>query len=252
MQKRTAPLNIRFLFLEGCPGAARALQRLEEVLHQEGLAVPVERIEVTNPETAEREGFLGSPTIQVNGLDIEIERRGESPCFGCRIYPGDEADEGVPPEKMIRDAIRRALAPPLRLLFLCTGNSCRSQMAEGWTRRLRGDLIEPYSAGVKAGRLDPLAVEVMKEAAVDISGQRSKQVGEVLDVPFDYVITLCDHARETCPLFPGNVKVLHRGFDDPPELARTAASRDEALKHYRRVRDEIRAFVETLPEALGE
>jgi len=139
--------------------------------------------------------------------------------------------------------------PKLKVLFLCTGNSCRSQMAEGWARSLKRDVIEPYSAGVATHGLNPNAVKVMAEAGVDISGQRSKHVDE-LERDFDYVITVCDHARETCPVFPGSTKQIHRSFDDPPYLAQHAASEDEALSHYRRVRDEIRAFVESLPDAL--
>lgn len=138
----------------------------------------------------------------------------------------------------------------IRVLFLCTGNSCRSQMAEGWARRLKGDLLEAYSAGVETHGLNPRAVQVMAEAGVDISGHRSKALDALKDVDFDYVVTVCDHARETCPWFPGRAKVVHAGFDDPPRLALDAASEEEALAHYRRVRDEIRAYVETLPEAL--
>ncbi len=138
----------------------------------------------------------------------------------------------------------------LNLLFLCTGNSCRSQMAEGWTRHLKGDVIEAYSAGIETHGLNPHAVKVMAEVGVDISGQRSKHVGEVMHIPFDYVITVCGHAQEKCPVFPGRAVVVHHGFDDPPKLAANATTEEESLAHYRRVRDEIRAYVETLPEAL--
>ena len=139
----------------------------------------------------------------------------------------------------------------MKLLFLCTGNSCRSQMAEGWARALKGDVIEAYSAGIETHGLNPLAVKVMAEVGVDISGQRSKTVEAVKDVPFDYVVTVCGHANETCPMWlSGKAKVVHVGFDDPPALARTAKSEKEALGHFRRLRDEIRAFVETLPGAL--
>jgi len=138
----------------------------------------------------------------------------------------------------------------IKLLFLCTGNSCRSQMAEGWTRRLKGDKIEVYSAGVESHGLNQNAVKVMNEIGLDISGHYSKLVNDLLDIPFDYVVTVCDHAAETCPIFPGNAKVIHRGFDDPPALAKNARTDEEALGHYRRVRDEIKAFVETLPESL--
>jgi arsenate reductase (thioredoxin) len=139
----------------------------------------------------------------------------------------------------------------LKILFLCTGNSCRSQMAEGWTRALKADLIDPYSAGIETHGLNPSAVKVMAEAGVDISRHQSKTAAELQDVPFDYVITLCGHAHETCPAWLGSkAKVVHVGFDDPPQLARSARNQDEALNHYRRVRDEIAAFVRTLPDAL--
>jgi arsenate reductase (thioredoxin) len=138
----------------------------------------------------------------------------------------------------------------LKVLFLCTGNACRSQMAEGWARRLKGDVIEAYSAGIAPHGLDPRAVAVMAEVGVDISGHRSKHLDEVKDVPFDYVVTVCEHAHESCPLFPGKTKVVHVGFDDPPRLAGQAKDEHEALGHYRRVRDEIRRFVESLPDGL--
>lgn len=140
----------------------------------------------------------------------------------------------------------------MKILFLCTGNSCRSQMAEGWVRALKGDMIEAYSAGIEAHGLNPKAVQVMAEAGVDISGHRSKKVQEVMDIDFDYVVTVCGHAHETCPVFPGKAKLVHAGFDDPPALARDAKTEEEALGHYRRVRDEIKAFVEQLPDALTE
>jgi arsenate reductase len=139
---------------------------------------------------------------------------------------------------------------PVKILFLCTGNSCRSQMAEGWARHLKSDVIEAYSAGIEVHGMNPRALKVMAEAGVDISGHRSKHVDELKDVPFDYVVTVCDHARESCPLFLGKAKVVHVGFDDPPHLARGAKTEEEALGPYRRVRDEIRAFVETLPDSL--
>jgi arsenate reductase len=142
------------------------------------------------------------------------------------------------------------MSDKLKILFLCTGNSCRSQMAEGWARRLKSDTIEAYSAGIETHGLNPNAVKVMAEAGVDVSGQRSKNVAELMDVPFDYVVTVCGNANETCPMFPGKAKVIHVGFDDPPRLARDARTDEEALDHYRRVRDEIRAFIETLPQSL--
>lgn len=136
----------------------------------------------------------------------------------------------------------------MKVLFLCTGNSCRSQMAEGWVRHLHGEVIEAYSAGIEKHGMNPLAVKVMAEAGVDISGQRSKVIAELPVQQFAWVITLCDHASETCPYFPG--RNIHKGFADPPKLAENAKSAEEALQHYRRVRDDIRAFIETLPALL--
>ena len=144
-----------------------------------------------------------------------------------------------------------AAAPDLPLvLILCTGNSCRSQMAEGWARALKGDVIEPYSAGIETHGLNPNAVQVMAEAGVDISTHKSKHVDDLKDVAFDFVVTVCGHANENCPLFPRKAKIVHVGFDDPPKLAKNSASQEEALGHYRRVRDEIRHFVERLPGSL--
>ena len=138
----------------------------------------------------------------------------------------------------------------MRVLFLCTGNSCRSQMAEGWTRHLKSDVIESYSAGVEPRELDPRAIRVMAEVGVDVSGHRSKHVDEVRNIPFDYVVTVCDDARERCPFFPGKASIVHVAFDDPPQLTKNAKNEQEALDHYRRVRDEIRTFVEGLPANL--
>jgi len=140
----------------------------------------------------------------------------------------------------------------LKVLFLCTGNACRSQMSEGWARHLKGDLIEACSAGVAPHGVDPRAVRVMAEAGVDISGHTSKHVDDLSGVRFDYVVTVCDNAAESCPIFPGKAKKLHHSFQDPPRLAREASSEEEAMSHYRRVRDEIRAFIETLPDALSQ
>lgn len=144
------------------------------------------------------------------------------------------------------------MANKLKVLFLCTGNSCRSQMAEGWARHLKGDCVEPYSAGIETHGLNPNAVKVMAEAGVDISGHHSKHLGELKDIKFDYVVTVCDSAHESCPMFPGKTKVIHVGFDDPPRLAKEAKNEEEALNIYRRVRDEIKALVEKLPQYLEE
>lgn len=137
-----------------------------------------------------------------------------------------------------------------KILFLCTGNSCRSQMAEGLTRALKGDYFESFSAGVIAKGVDPRAVRAMAEIGVDISNQSSKRLDSLAEDDFDIVVTVCGRARESCPVFPGRTKTIHRGFDDPPELAAAAVDEEEAMGHYRRVRDEIRAFVEDMPQSL--
>lgn len=144
-------------------------------------------------------------------------------------------------------------ADRIRILFLCTGNSCRSQMAEGFARALRGTLVDAYSAGTDPHGLNPLAVRAMAEAGIDISGHASRRPEEVraaIGADFDVVVTVCGAAHESCPVFPG-ARVIHVGFDDPPRLARGTANDDEAMPHYRRVRDEIRAFIETIPASLA-
>ena len=144
----------------------------------------------------------------------------------------------------------------LKILFLCTGNSCRSQMAEGWVKKLKDDLIDVYSAGVETHGLNPDAVKVMAEAGVDISNHRSKLIDEFKDTELDAVITVCGHAHETCPYFPPRCKVIHVGFDDPPKLAEEIAkqgeSKEKQLDCFQKVRDEIKAFVEKMPQNIFE
>jgi arsenate reductase len=123
-----------------------------------------------------------------------------------------------------------------RVLFLCTGNSCRSQMAEGALREVAGDRFEAASAGTTPTQINPMAVRVMAEIGIDISEQRSKSVVEMMGEQFDYVVTVCDHAREACPVFPGRATKLHWSFDDP---ASAEGSEEERLEVFRRVRDEI-------------
>jgi arsenate reductase len=123
-------------------------------------------------------------------------------------------------------------------------------MAEGLARALKSETIEPYSAGILKHTLDPRAVRVMQEIGIDISKQYSKTIDELKGIKFDYVVTLCGHAHETCPYFPG--KVIHRGFPDPPSMAVKAKSEEEALNFYREVRDKIKEFVLSLPESLEE
>jgi arsenate reductase len=138
----------------------------------------------------------------------------------------------------------------LKVLFLCTGNSCRSQLAEGWARALKGDCIEAYSAGTEKHGMNPYALQVMAEAGVDISQQYSKTSADLGSVEFDCVVTVCGQADENCPVFPGKTRVVHVGFEDPPKLTKHLPDGEEKLAVYRRVRDQIRAFIETLPEGL--
>lgn len=134
----------------------------------------------------------------------------------------------------------------MKVLFLCTGNSCRSQMAEGWAKKHHPDAMEVYSAGINPGKVDPRAIKVMAEVGIDLSGHLSKHVSEFKDIAFDLVVTVCDNARESCPVWLGKARKLHKSFEDPPFLAKGAKTEEEALVHYRRVRDEIKEFVSGL------
>jgi len=137
----------------------------------------------------------------------------------------------------------------IKVLFLCTGNSCRSQIAEGWARHFKSDVIEAYSAGVAPGGINTRAINVMAEIGVDISRQTPKHVDNLLGIDFDYAVTLCDDAREHCPVFAGEAKLIHRAFKDPSFMT---GSEEEIMAAFRKLRDEIRAFVEKMPEGLGK
>jgi arsenate reductase len=144
----------------------------------------------------------------------------------------------------------------IKILYLCTGNSCRSQMAEGWTRHLKSNQIEAFSAGIETHGLNPHMIKVMDEAGVDVSNQKSENIRDFAEHDLDVVITVCGHAHETCPVFPANCKVVHTGFPDPPkmakELAEKGATEEEQLYCYRSVRDKIKEYILTLPESLIE
>lgn len=137
----------------------------------------------------------------------------------------------------------------IKILFLCTGNSCRSQMAEGWAEKLKADSIEAYSAGIKPIGVSSRAVKVMAEAGVDISNHKSKSIEELGIDHFDYVITLCDNARQSCPVFPGKAKIIHKPFKDPYF---SQGSEENILHTFREVRDQIREYVKTLPESMKQ
>jgi len=139
----------------------------------------------------------------------------------------------------------------MNILFLCTGNSCRSQMAEGWARSIGPSEHVYVSAGIERHGMNKYAIQVMQEAGVDISGHYSKTLDDLADIEFDVVVTVCGHANETCPVFPGQTRIVHVGFDDPPKLAQSESTDEGRVVHYRRVRDEIRAFIENMDERLA-
>ena len=142
------------------------------------------------------------------------------------------------------------MANKQNILFLCTGNSCRSQMAEALCRDLKGDIYEVYSAGTERHGLNPRAVKVLAESGLDIRSHSSKTLEDLGEIEFDQVVTVCANADQSCPTFSGNAIITHVGFDDPPTLAQNTQSEEQALYHFRRVRDEIRDFVMTLPQGL--
>jgi len=162
----------------------------------------------------------------------------------------DSCPSPVSTDRKVGSVNQKANLP--KVLFLCTGNSCRSQMAEGWARYLLSGVLTPYSAGTQPHVLDPLAVRVMSEAGVDISSHKSKGLFALKGYTFDLVVTVCDSAAETCPIFHEATTVIHQSFQDPPRLAVGMTDQEQILDCYRRVRDEIRAFVETLPLKLKE
>ncbi len=133
-----------------------------------------------------------------------------------------------------------------RILFLCTGNSCRSQMAEGFGKKYLSDRFNVYSAGIEKHGLNEFAVSVMKEIGIDISGQTSTKLDDLDEKEFEYVVTVCGDADRNCPFFPAKTKRIHKGFDDPPKLAADSKTREEKLVHYRRIRDEIKAYILSL------
>lgn len=139
------------------------------------------------------------------------------------------------------------MAAKIKVLFLCTGNSCRSQMAEGWARHLKGDVIEAFSAGVNPVRVSRRAVQVMAEAGVDISNHRSKHVDELSGLDFDYVVTVCDNAKEHCPIFPKKCRMVHKSFEDPTWATGTD---EQVMDAFRKTRDQIKTFIQTMPQSL--
>lgn len=222
--------RIEVLVFEGCPNAERALEIARRVAGGLAPGATVERVEVDTPEQATAIGFLGSPSIRVNGVDVE-GRRAAPGTLGCRIY---EDGVGVPPEWMVEAAVLRALEPR-DILFLCVANSARSQMAEGIARSLAPAGVRVSSAGSEPAAVKPEAIAVLREIGIDISHHQSKSIAALPNAgTVDAVITLC--AEEVCPLFLRRVPQVHWAFPDP---AAAPGGAQERLAAFRAVRDEL-------------
>jgi arsenate reductase len=228
-------MRIEVLVFEGCPHAGAAMALVRDVAARLVPGAGVDRIDVDTPERAEALGFLGSPSVRVNGEDIE-RRSTSQGTLCCRTYSGG----GVPPEWMVEAAIVRALKPE-GILFLCVANSARSQMAEGIARSLAPEHVRVWSAGSRPTSVRPEALAVLREIGIDISGHRSKAVSEIPLDGVDTVITLC--AEEECPIFAGKANRLHWSLPDP---AAHQGSEAERLAAFRRTRDDLRRRIAAL------
>jgi arsenate reductase len=228
-------MRVEVLVFEGCPHAGAAIALVRDVVARLVPGTGVERIDVDTPEEAAALGFLGSPSVRVNGEDLE-RRSTNQGALCCRTYAG----EGVPPEWMVEAAILRALKPE-GILFLCVANSARSQMAEGIARSLAPAHVRIWSAGSHPTRVRPEAVAVLREIGIDISEYRSKSVSEIPLDGIDAVITLC--AEEECPIFASKARRLHWGLPDPGAFQ---GSEEDRLSVFRRTRDELRRRIAAL------
>ena len=238
---RDSTVIVEVLVFDGCPHAESAMELARGVAERLGPGSSVTPIDVDGDEKAAALGFLGSPSIRVNGEDVE----GRATTLGsrcCRTYAGGS---GLPPEWLVEAAVLRAL-PPRGILFLCVANSARSQMAEGIARVLLPAEMKVWSAGSRPTRVRPEAIAVLREVGIDISGHRSKAVAEVPAAEVDTVITLC--GEEECPVFLSNVRRLHWGLPDPA-VAAPGASPDDVLAGFRAVRDELRLRIGRLRES---
>ena len=223
-------VHVEVLVFDGCPHAAAAIQLARDVASRLDPGISVERVEVDTLERAAELGFLGSPSLRVNGFDIE----GKTASAGrlcCRTY---EDGSGVPPEWLLEAVVLRALAPR-GVLFLCVANSARSQLAEGIARSLAPAGVRVWSAGSQPTRVRPEAIAALDEIGIDISAHRSKSVSEIPAGQVDTVITLC--GEEECPVFFGRARRLHWGLPDPAGVGGSDAERADA---FRRTRDELR------------
>jgi len=239
---RDAALQIELLFFEGCPHAGPARTLLREVTARLCPSARIREVNVESPAQAAEVGFLGSPSIRVDGRDVEGLPPPAAPGLSCRVY----GDSGVPPRWMAEAAVLRALEPQ-SYLFLCVANSARSQMAEGIARSLAPAGVRVASAGSAPTRVRPEAVAVLAELGIDISGHRSRSVEDVDPDEVEAVITLC--AEEVCPAFLGRALRAHWGLPDPASAGGDDAAR---LAAFRRVRDELRRRLSLLLGADGQ
>ena len=228
--------RVELLFFEGCPHAAPARELIDEVIAALAPGTVVVPVHVETEDDARREGFLGSPSVRIDGRDLEA-RVATEPALSCRVYEGGG---GVPPRWLVEAGLVRALAPR-GLLFLCVANSARSQMAEGLARHLLGPGVRVQSAGSTPSRVNPFAIEVMREIGIDLSGHASKSVDTIAPATVDTVITLC--AEEVCPVFLGKARRLHWGLPDPAAVAGDEPAR---LAAFRATRDELRRRIAAL------
>ena len=222
-------VRVEVLVFDGCPHAEAAIQVAHAVAERLGPGITVERVDIDTPEKAAELGFLGSPSIQVNGVDIE--GKAGPGRLSCRMY---DDDSGMPPEWLVEAAVLRALAPR-GVLFLCVANSARSQLAEGIARFLAPPGVAVWSAGSQPTRVRPEAIAALAEIGVNISHHRSKAVSDIPAAEVDTVITLC--GEEECPVFLGRARRLHWGLPDPAGVGGSEADRVDA---FRRTRDQLR------------
>jgi arsenate reductase len=233
--------SIEVLVTPGCPHARPALELARDVARGFEPDIPVRCLEVSTEAEARALAFPGSPTIRVDGADIEPDPDA-APRLACRLYQGAA---GVPPRWTLEVALLRALRPR-HILFLCVANSARSQMAEGIARALAPSGVSICSAGSAPARVRPQAVEVLREIGVDIRAHRSKPVDQIDAASVDAAITLC--AEEVCPVFLGRAWRLHWAMPDP---AATAGSAEDVLEAYRAVRDRLRERLARLFDGWG-
>lgn len=221
---------LEILYFDGCPNSAPAIELVERVSGALVPGVQVKRIRVEDEEQARKEAFLGSPSIRINGRDLEgMKFDAARASLSCRLYSGGK---GLPEQWRVEAALLRTLRPR-HLLFLCVANSARSQMAEGIARSLAPPEVRISSAGSAPSRVNPRSIEVMNEIGIDLSHHTSKAVESIDASSVDAVITLC--AEEVCPVFLGKAIRLHWGIQDPA-----------GLDGFRAVRDELRTRLEFL------